>query len=392
MSPTPEHPTTLPIHPAADLFPALSEAELHDLAEDIRQHGLHEPIKLYQGQILDGRHRYKACAMADVPPRFETLPDDTNPYDYVWSANAERRHLDVGTKTVIRVRQLRASKEWAAKRQQQREEANQRRREATLTQPRTEDGRHLASKSGLVSRDTRPDTREFSGQSQDDRRERTQIAKAIGVSPATAQRAITLVERRPDLADRVQANEISLGEAMRLLKKAEVAERAGQLPEGKFRVVYADPPWKYSSGSAAMDGYGPAARHYPPMSIAELCALDLKNRVADDAVLFLWVTSPMLEESFQVIRAWGFTYKASFVWDKVRHNYGHYNSVRHEFLLVCTRGSCTPDNSQLHDSVVTLERSDEHSAKPEYFRKLIDTLYPHGPRLELFATSREPAP
>jgi hypothetical protein len=65
-----------------------------------------------------------------------------------------------------------------------------------------------------------------------------------------------------------------------------------------------------------------------------------------------------------VIEAWGFTYKTSFVWDKVRHNYGHYNSVRHELLLVCTRGSCTPDEpTPMPDSVVVEERSDVHSER-----------------------------
>ena len=95
----------------------------------------------------------------------------------------------------------------------------------------------------------------------------------------------------------------------------------------------------------------------------------------------------MLEDAFVVIRAWGFEYKASFVWDKIKHNWGHYNSVRHEFLLVCVRGSCPPDELKLFDSVVSIERT-KHSEKPEAFRKIIDTLYPHGKRIELFARTK----
>ena len=55
------------------------------------------------------------------------------------------------------------------------------------------------------------------------------------------------------------------------------------------------------------------------MSIDELCAMgpDIKAACDDDAVLFMWVTSPLLEECFPVIKAWGFKYKTSFVWDKV---------------------------------------------------------------------------
>ena len=71
------------------------------------------------------------------------------------------------------------------------------------------------------------------------------------------------------------------------------------------------------------------------------------------------------------------------VWDKVAHNVGHYVSVRHELLLICTKGQ-PPKVPKLVDSVYVEERS-EHSKKPEYFRDLIDELYPTGKRIELFA-------
>ncbi|HUV63435.1 MAG TPA: MT-A70 family methyltransferase [Sedimentisphaerales bacterium] len=170
---------------------------------------------------------------------------------------------------------------------------------------------------------------------------------------------------------------------LRAVNEAQGKAKQPLLPKGKYRVIYADPPWQY--GDKLVKGYGPAANHYPTMSIAELCALPIKALAADDAVLFLWVTSPLLDNCFGVIHAWGFEYKASFVWDKVRHNFGHYNSVRHEFLLLCTRGSCLPENKRLVDSVQVVERTPKHSEKPEAFREMIDLLYPSGPRIELFA-------
>jgi len=164
---------------------------------------------------------------------------------------------------------------------------------------------------------------------------------------------------------------------------------ASELPTGTYRVFYADPPWRYSDSGVIgkSDNYGRAERHYPTLSIDELCAMgeQIKDISEDNAVLFLWATSPMLENAFKVINAWGFKYKTSFVWDKVRHNFGHYNSVRHEFLLVATRGSCVPDVDLKFDSVVSVERSDKHSEKPVEFRNIIETLYPHGSRIELFA-------
>src|SRR4030066_351291 len=145
------------------------------------------------------------------------------------------------------------------------------------------------------------------------------------------------------------------------------------LSSDKFRVVYADPPWQY--GDKLVDGYGAAEHHYGTMSLEEIC--NLKIRTEDNAVLFLWVTSPLLEDAFKVINAWGFKYKSSFVWDKMTHNFAHYNSLRHEFLLVATKGSCLPDRRKLYPSVVSIHRG-KHSEKPPKFRKMIEDLYPIG--------------
>ncbi len=165
---------------------------------------------------------------------------------------------------------------------------------------------------------------------------------------------------------------------------------------GKYRVFYADPPWPYRpiglgasdrSGHRSPNRYGSAQQHYPVMSMEEICGLreEIDRHAADDAVLFLWATSPLLDKALDVMKAWAFQYKASFVWDKQAHNYGNYNSVRHELLLVGTRGSCLPDIMKLFPSVQGHRRSKTHSEKPEAFRNIIDTIYPEGRRIELFA-------
>jgi N6-adenosine-specific RNA methylase IME4 len=165
---------------------------------------------------------------------------------------------------------------------------------------------------------------------------------------------------------------------------AEAAEAEGVTPEPteKYRIIYADPPWSY--GNTMPDGTTEPRDHYPVMELDAICAIPVKDWVEDNAVLFLWVTAPILNEAFEVVRAWGFEYKASFVWDKIKHNMGHYNSVRHEQLLICTRGSCQPDKQQLFDSVQSIERG-KHSAKPVEFYDIIETLYTHGRKLEMFA-------
>lgn len=168
---------------------------------------------------------------------------------------------------------------------------------------------------------------------------------------------------------------------------------AQELPDGKFRVIYVDFPWKYrEEGVQSEDGesesFTKAESHYPTMSLDDILdfAERIKERTMHDAVMFMWVTSPMLLENpgpREVIEAAGFEYKASMVWDKQLHNVGSYVSNRHEFLLICTKGSCTPDRlTPMIDSVVSVQRG-EHSSKPEEFRKIIERLY-DGPYLELF--------
>jgi N6-adenosine-specific RNA methylase IME4 len=175
---------------------------------------------------------------------------------------------------------------------------------------------------------------------------------------------------------------------------------APPLPDGKFRVIYADPPWLYGAPQHTDSAPGSKTEqltvlesHYPSMPLEDICALPIEELAAENAVLFLWATSPLLQDAFLVMNSWGFEYKAAFIWDKVKHNVGYYNSVRHEFLLIGTRGSCLPDDRPegepvLFDSVQSIERGD-HSVKPNEFRNLIDAMYPSGPRIELFA--RRPA-
>ena len=81
----------------------------------------------------------------------------------------------------------------------------------------------------------------------------------------------------------------------------------------KYKIIYADPPWRYARSKVQ----GAAEKHYPTMSIEELCALPVKEIADKDCILFLWATFPQLKEALQLIKAWGFTYKSvAFVWLK----------------------------------------------------------------------------
>jgi len=219
------------------------------------------------------------------------------------------------------------------------------------------------------------------------------LAKDIGISSVTLYFAMQFYKRWPVLSNALETFEEGKNISWhKIVKKYLTAPKKDNiaLPEGKYNLLYADPPWKY--GDELIRGYGAVEHHYKPLPISRIAnytdpdGKEIKEIVDNNAVLFLWVTSPILPECFSVIKAWGFEYSASFVWDKIKHNWGHYNSVRHEFLLICIKGSFPKQNKELHDSVISIERSEEHSEKPEYFRdEIIEKMYPRGKWIELFA-------
>jgi N6-adenosine-specific RNA methylase IME4 len=207
-----------------------------------------------------------------------------------------------------------------------------------------------------------------------------QAAKVLGVDQATISRDVMQSASKSD-AKCITGSAATRARRATVQAKAEGVVMAA--PSSKYRVLLADPPWDY--GAHAQPDYQTEQRdHYPVMTLEEICALPVADWLEDDAVAFIWVTAPIIEKSFEVVRAWGLEYKAMFVWDKIKHNMGHYNSVRHEILLICTRGACQPDVKQLFDSVQSIERSDKHSQKPVEFYDIIETIYTHGRKLEMF--------
>jgi len=221
-----------------------------------------------------------------------------------------------------------------------------------------------------------------------------EIAADLGWSTGKVAMGQKVMKDAPEeVKAQVRAGDISINQAYKEVKKAEIEQRRVEIREElvkhelttgekKYRIIYADPPWKY--GNAMPEYVTEPQDYYLLMSTEDICAMPVKEITENNAVLFLWSTSPHLPEALEVAKAWGFEYKTTFIWDKVKHNMGHYNSVRHELLLVCVRGACTPDVKKLFDSVVSIERT-EHSKKPEYFREIIETIYTYGNKIELFA-------
>src|SRR5262245_28140855 len=90
-------------HPAAEIFPPMSEEEFRAFKEDIRQRQQIDPIVLLDGKILDGRHRYRACRELGLEPLTREWDGQGSPVEFVVSRNLHRRHLSGSQKATVAV-------------------------------------------------------------------------------------------------------------------------------------------------------------------------------------------------------------------------------------------------------------------------------------------------
>ena len=168
--------------------------------------------------------------------------------------------------------------------------------------------------------------------------------------------------------------------------------RFPQLPERRYSIVYADPPWDYKgqlqhAGPGSGDSGG-AVRHYPTVTLRDLKTLPVRTIAADDSLLFLWATNPHLDQAIDLGKAWGFAWATvAFVWDKVRVNPGFYTMSQCELCLVFKRGRIPMPRGARNVRQLVTERRRAHSRKPEEVRRRIDAMFPDLPKVELFARS-----
>jgi hypothetical protein len=200
-------------HPAADLFPLLEGDEFNALCKSIIERGLEKPIELYEGRVIDGRNRLRACLQMSAEPEFiEWAGGD--PYEYVWAHNAVRRHLDAGQRAAIRLKfddEIRAL-------------AEKRREEANAARGRTQRVGAVAP----TSKATVPSTCDT----------RDELARRADVGSRTAQKALTVQKHAPELADKVASGEVKLGVAYQAAKERKRRKANQRLPGKK----HAPPP------------------------------------------------------------------------------------------------------------------------------------------------------
>lgn len=362
-------------HSIANIFPLIDGQELEDLIADIKKNGLLQPIILYENKVLDGRNRYIACKKANITPRFKQYDKEISPLDYVIAENLHRRHLSSGQKAEIGLELLKIEEEKALKRQ-----------EKTQLNGRTEENKPKFKVSVPSSKDG---TEQKSLKKETEKGEAIEItAKKLGIGHETLRTAKKVKEMNDPKINKkweqAKKGKTTIKAVKMAIDKKTKPKIIPKLPEDKYDVIYADPPWQYNFTEAPNRT---VEKEYPTMALKEICNIKIPS--AKDCILFLWCTSPKLyPEGNEVIKSWGFTYKTSMVWVKDKIGMGYYARNRHELLLIATKGSPgVPEPSDRPDSVINAPRK-EHSKKPENVYNLIEKMYPERKYLELFARNK----
>lgn len=367
----------LAVHPVADLLPEMTAGEYAYLRDSISANGLREPVTLHRdGRLIDGRHRARACEELGLPlPTRVFEGSDAEILEFVLDLNLQRRHLSETQRAAIAA-ELPALRQGARTDLASIEAKSQSERADLLNVSRSAVQRaEIVRERGIpelfqaIKRDRLPVSQAVVLADMEPGRQRAALDRIVA-----GQRAchVVLSERRTERAQEIE--------------QASAAQPLASLGR-RFPVIYADPPWHFESWTPA--GMGRAAeQHYPCMTLEDICALPVSDIAADDAVLFMWATAPMIPEALRVVEAWGFAYKTNAIWAKDSIGLGYWLRNQHEHLIIATRGNMPPPaharSSVFHGA------SGRHSQKPASVRDWIRDAYPDVGRIELFARDAAP--
>jgi N6-adenosine-specific RNA methylase IME4 len=366
-------------HSLAGIFPLLEGEAFAELVADIGAHGLVESIVLYEGKILDGRNRYRACQEAGVAPRFETYAG-SDPLGYVVSLNLRRRHLTESQRAMVAARI--ATLPHGANQHSEGPSIEGASRLLNV-------GHASVERAKLVQREGAPEL----VQAVDRGDVKVSVAADIAtVSPQEQREIVARGEREIlEAAKQIRAEKAEVRRAERIERLVAISQ--GNAPLGleqTYPIILADPPWKYEHPPMGATNRS-IENHYPTMSLEEICQVPVSQLATQDAILFLWATSPKLGECMSVIERWGFTYRTCLVWVKDKTGTGSYVRNQHELLLIAKRGDDIPPpkESDRPPSILHAPRR-EHSRKPDEIYSLIEQMYPELARIELFARGTRP--
>ena len=374
--------TTYPLDPCVELFPAMNSDEFNALKQSIERNGQSEPILLFQGKVVDGRHRLKACQELGIEPKVETLSIKTyeEAKSVAFARNINRRNLTTGQRALMAAalctRKPGQAKFSAAK-------------EPPLSQSQAAD-------LFAVSRDSvQRAVKVYCDGSKELNRQlasgETTLNEAfIEVTGSKRVKDPVLLQAAKLVAKHKQ-QESEKSRLARLNRQALLSQKNAALPTGKeYSLLLADPPWDYGMPNDRSASRMLPHNHYPTMSTDDICAMDVQSCVTTDAMLYLWCPASLLPDGLRVMESWGFEYVTNWVWHKSGGKLtcaGGSALAHHELLLVGKRGQgLTIASKKARESSVFAAPVTQHSAKPALVHERLERLYPSVVnRMELFA-------
>lgn len=219
--------TELAVHPYAELIPAMTDEEFEELRADIEANGQQEKIRLYEGKILDGRHRYRACRELGIEPVTATYNGDA-PAAYVISLNVKRRSLSTSQRAALAVEFL----------PELEREARKRKAEAGRSSAPGRPAEKTGSTDPVFPRS--------------DHRAREDAGALVGVSGASVDRARRVKERAPEDFERIKAGETTVRAVDERLRREKAP---GPAPEHRRRRRAAAPPLSTKRGRQVAEAH-----------------------------------------------------------------------------------------------------------------------------------------
>lgn len=334
-------------HKIANIFPLMDGDEFDQLVTDIKQNGLLVPIIMYEGQIIDGRNRYRACLEADIEPRYEQY-NGTDPLEYIISINLHRRHLNESQRALIAAK-IKPMFEVEAKERQIRKPINS------------------------VSANLRPQKKHKSS---------ADAAKLFNVSPRLVESASKILKNGDEkLIETIEQGKKKVSAVARELKIAkqikEIENGEIELPKGLYEIIVIDPPWNYNSKYDS-DGFR-GTTDYPEMTLDELKKMNIP--ASENSILFLWTTKAFIWNAKELLDCWSFKYRDILIWDKEKMGIGKLLRLQTELCLVGIKGKPVIKSHDCRDIIREPRR--QHSRKPEAFYELVDHLCV-GRKLDIF--------
>jgi len=350
----------LKINPAyKNLIPPLSTDEYLQLEANLVESGIREPISTWKDTIIDGHNRYELAQKHNLPFPTEEY-DFTNENDAIqWIINNQlgRRNLLPWHRSKLA---LELKPIIAEKGKERQSAAGAPLLQNSVKAPPTDEKVLLQNSAKALAEPV--DTRK-------------ELAGIAGVSHDTIARVEKILQTgTPKTLEQLELGEISINKAYQEVRaqerKSETATSAIAL-NNTFNVIYVNAPWDADKR---------------PAEITFDDAKNLKIPTEEDAVLFLWSSSPNLEKSLRLMNAWGFKYKTNLIWDKTENHANAFIRGQHNILLIGIKGKFPLPDVTTGISSVYREESNDHSDKPKWFYEQIEKFYPNGKFLEIFSS------